>query len=162
MSKSFYITLGIIVLASIFIWVGLFKRAVYEFATSLPPLPKPIRHVAYAPGDELIPPPGEAQKNSDVAEVDYNDAGFVPNVITVKAGTTVVFKNKSADSFWPASNPHPAHTTYPTMGGCKASTFDACKQVSPGGEWSFKFDERGSWRYHDHLNPGESGTIVVE
>ncbi|OHA38709.1 MAG: hypothetical protein A3G03_02780 [Candidatus Taylorbacteria bacterium RIFCSPLOWO2_12_FULL_44_15c] len=63
---------------------------------------------------------------------------------------------------WTASAVHPTHRAYPTSGGCLGSTFDACAGVQSGNSWSFKFDISGTWKYHNHLNPGDTGTIVVE
>lgn len=96
------------------------------------------------------------------ATVIYTDKGFFPAPVTIRKGETVVFKNNASDSMWVASNPHPTHSGYPTTGGCVGSTFDACKNIPPGGSWSFTFDISGTWGYHNHLNPSESGTIVVQ
>ena len=63
---------------------------------------------------------------------------------------------------WTASAVHPTHRAYPTTGGCLGSTFDACKGVQPGASWSFRFDIAGTWKYHNHLNPNNTGAIVVE
>ncbi|MDP3735588.1 MAG: hypothetical protein Q8R39_04135 [bacterium] len=66
---------------------------------------------------------------------------------------------------------HPTHKLYPgsdikkcgtLQGGEKNAMFDACGAVTPGASWSFTFTELGSWKYHDHLNPLHTGTIVVE
>lgn len=94
--------------------------------------------------------------------ITYSDAGFSPNVLKVRLGTMVIFKNSSQKSMWPASAMHPTHKAYPTTGGCLGSTFDACKGILPGDSWSFIFDIAGSWKYHNHLNPGQFGTIAVE
>ena len=58
------------------------------------------------------------------------------------------------ESFWPASNIHPTHMIYPE--------FDAKRPVASGKDWSFTFTKKGTWRYHDHLNPEATGTVVVE
>ncbi|MBI4215649.1 MAG: hypothetical protein HY602_02910 [Parcubacteria group bacterium] len=94
--------------------------------------------------------------------VTFTAEGFVPNSLRVKAGETVTFENKGTQSIWPASAMHPTHRAYPTTGGCLGSTFDACKALLPGESWSFKFDIKGSWKYHDHLNPTRWGEIIVE
>lgn len=94
--------------------------------------------------------------------VTYTNAGYSPSTLRVKAGATVTFKNDSSQSVWTASGVHPTHRLYPTTGGCIGSTFDACKGVRPGDSWSFKFDIAGTWKYHNHLNPGDTGTVVVE
>lgn len=92
----------------------------------------------------------------------YNEAGYSPESISIKNGETVIFKNNSSRSMWPASAMHPSHRVYPTTGGCLGSTFDACNGVQPGRDWSFKFDIVGAWKYHDHLHPADRGIIVVE
>lgn len=94
--------------------------------------------------------------------ITYTDTGYSPSSLQIKAGDTVVFKNKSSQSMWPASSMHPTHKDYPTTGGCLGSTFDACKGVQPGENWSFKFDVSGNWKYHDHLSPKNFGSIIVQ
>lgn len=94
--------------------------------------------------------------------VAYSAEGFSPKVLRVAAGETVAFQNLSSRSLWPAANPHPTHTGYPTRGGCGGSTFDSCAMVGSGQSWSFRFDIKGSWRYHNHLYPTFGGVIVVE
>lgn len=94
--------------------------------------------------------------------INYTDFGFSPNTLRIKVGATVVFKNNSSQSMWTASAVHPTHTVYPVSGGCIASAFDACKGIKPGSSWSFRFDIAGTWKYHNHLNPGDIGTIIVE
>lgn len=102
------------------------------------------------------------QENLGDNIVVYTDNGYSPNVLQVELGDAVVFKNESSGPMRPASAIHPVHSAYPTTGGCLGSTFDACKALSPGSSWSFQFDEQGSWRYHDHLSPFRTATIVVQ
>lgn len=92
----------------------------------------------------------------------YSDSGYSPATLTAKKGEIVIFKNQSSQSMWTASGVHPTHGLYPTTGGCIGSTFDACQGIQPGNSWSFKFDIAGTWKYHNHLSPGDTGTIVVE
>ncbi len=92
----------------------------------------------------------------------HTDSGFVPASFTVTAGTSVTFQNSGSGAMRVASDPHPAHTDYPTTGGCVASTFDSCSNIAPGMSWTFTFDKVGTWGYHNHLNPSEKGTIVVQ
>ncbi len=94
--------------------------------------------------------------------IHFTEAGYSPKSINVKKGTTVTFRNQSKQSMWPASAMHPTHAVYPTTGGCVGSTFDACKGIMPGEEWTFTFDLAGDWKYHDHLSPKNFGSIVVE
>ena len=94
--------------------------------------------------------------------ITYTDDGYSPSDLEIKAGETVVFKNESSQSMWPASAMHPTHKDYPTTGGCLGSAFDACMGVPPGDSWSFKFDIAGNWKYHDHLSPKNFGAITVK
>ena len=94
--------------------------------------------------------------------ITYTDDGYSPSDLEIKAGETVVFKNESSQSMWPASAMHPTHKDYPTTGGCLGSAFDGCMGVQPGDSWSFKFDIAGNWKYHDHLSPKNFGAIIVK
>lgn len=111
----------------------------------------------------------EAVVNSVAATIiTYTDSGFSPASITIKKGETVTFKNKSSRSFWPASAMHPTHTVYPGSDIKKCGTsdepniFDACHGIEQGAEWSFRFNNVGTWNYHDHLNASKYGSIVVQ
>ncbi|MBI1984521.1 MAG: hypothetical protein HYS60_00205 [Candidatus Wildermuthbacteria bacterium] len=100
--------------------------------------------------------------------ITYADEGYSPQTLSIKAGGTVSFVNQSSSSMWPASAMHPTHTVYPGSGIEKCGTaeqdtiFDACMGIPSEQEWSFQFNEKGTWKYHDHLNPSRFGTIVVE
>jgi len=100
--------------------------------------------------------------------VTYTDLGYSPSTITIKKGETVIFKNQSSRSMWTASAVHPTHRVYSGTSldeHCPDTTgtaFDACKGFLPGESWSFIFNKTGTWKYHDHLNPGSVGTIIVE
>lgn len=100
--------------------------------------------------------------------VTYTDGGYSPIALKIKEGETVIFENRSSRSMWPASAFHPTHRVYsgtainehcPDISG---AAFDACKGFLPGESWSFRFNKAGTWEYHDHLNPGAVGTIVVK
>ena len=109
-----------------------------------------------------IKPTTEQASVAESSVVTYTDAGYSPATLRIKKGDTVTFKNQSSQSMWTASAVHPTHRAYPTTGGCLGSTFDACAGIQPGDSWSFKFDISGTWKYHDHLNPDNTGTIIVE
>ena len=69
---------------------------------------------------------------------------------------------------WPASALHPTHTVYPGSDIQKCGTsegdkiFDSCTGLNKGESFSFTFNEKGDWRYHDHLNPNLNGVITVQ
>jgi plastocyanin len=100
------------------------------------------------------------------ATVSYDGNSFSPSSVTVMQGGTVTFVD-TAGSMWIASDPHPEHNGYDgttrqqhcASGYSGATPFDEC---SSGSTFSFTFDKAGSWGYHDHLNDGAQGTVVVQ
>ncbi len=118
------------------------------------------------------PPAGSGETGTPAetggATVEFTDQGYSPQTITIKRGETVTWVNKASAPTWPASAFHPTHTAYPGSDIAKCNTpeqegiFDACAAIPPGGEWSFTFNEVGSWKYHDHLNPKFFGAVNVE
>lgn len=100
------------------------------------------------------------------ATVTYDGNSFSPSTVTVRAGGTVSFTDTSG-TMWIASDPHPVHNGYDgttrqqhcASGYTGAAPFDEC---SAGSSFSFTFKKIGSWGYHDHLNSGARGTIVVQ
>ena len=86
--------------------------------------------------------------------VTYSDSGFTPASVSIKVGETVTFKNTSSKSMWVASAPHPTHSAYPE--------FDAKKGAAMNEDYSFTFTKAGTWKYHNHLNSSNFGTVVVE
>src|SRR5690348_14232512 len=85
--------------------------------------------------------------------ITLNTTGFSPDTLTIKAGTLVTWTNKIGKIAQVDSNPHPVHTSYPLM------NFDT---FSDGSSISLVFDKPGTYHYHNHLNPSQTGTIVVE
>jgi len=103
--------------------------------------------------------PGQFTDESDldqgkVYEIKYNGTIYTPSVISINQGDTIVFKNQSESTFWPASAIHPEHTKYPE--------FDPKKPVASGENFEFKFLKIGEWGFHDHLRPSAFGKITVK
>lgn len=98
-------------------------------------------------------PGGEKGSVMTKAAVSYTDSGFTPNTITVKKGTTVTFTNQSTKGMWVASAVHPTHQLLPG--------FDQLKSVAKGGTYEYAFDKVGTWKYHMHRNPSDTGSVVV-
>ncbi|MDP3947701.1 MAG: DUF5667 domain-containing protein [bacterium] len=85
--------------------------------------------------------------------ISMGDDGFSPTTLKIKKGDKVMWVNKGSRDYWPASAVHPTHEIYPE--------FDARQPIAPGASYSFVFEKAGSWKYHDHLNAGSTGVIVV-
>ena len=80
------------------------------------------------------------------------DGRFVPERLDIATGDEVVFVNASDQPVWPASNIHPTHEILPS--------FDPLEVISPGDSWSYRFNDNGYWRYHNHVEPSQTGLIV--
>ena len=105
------------------------------------------------------------QPVTDANVVRYTDSGYEPSTLTVNAGESVMFTNDSGRSLWTASAMHPTHLVYDgtSLGEhCPDATGTVFDQCAAGDEYSFIFMESGEWGYHNHLNPSDFGTIVVE
>lgn len=125
------------------------------------PITSPVKTATPTPIPTLTPT-STPTVTATAKIITYTNAGFSPSPLTIKAGETVIYKNESSRSFWPASASHPTHAVYPVYGGCINSIFDACKTYAPGESWSFTFTVKGTWGYHDHINASYFGSVVVE
>ena len=85
----------------------------------------------------------------DTATVDMKDIQFVPQDITVKAGTTITWTNSD----------QVAHTV--TKEGGPGADFDS-GDVDPGGTFEQTFDEPGTVDYVCEIHPGQDGTVTVK
>ncbi len=100
------------------------------------------------------------------ATVTYDGNAFSPASVTLKKGGTVKFTDTSG-SMWVASNQHPSHTGSDGTSRSQhcASSYTGAKpfdQCGPGTSYTFTFTKAGSWNYHDHLNAGAQGTVIVQ
>ena len=105
-------------------------------------------------------------ERTDNAVVRYIGGEYIPSVVHISVGQKVTWINED-ETFWPASNLHPTHTAYPGSAIAKCATeesgvlFDACRGMKHGETFSFVFTEQGQWRYHDHITPSATGTVLV-
>lgn len=79
--------------------------------------------------------------------------GWSPATLTIKAGQAVTWINKSGQDATVNSNPHPTHTDYPPLN---------LGSFSNGVSLSLLFPKAGTYGYHNHLNPGQTATIIVQ
>ncbi len=79
--------------------------------------------------------------------------GFEPQTITVKVGDKVTWTNASGGQVSINSNDHPTHLLYPPLN---------LGVVNDSQSVSLVFDKAGSYGYHNHFNPGETGVVVVQ
>lgn len=112
-------------------------------------------------GSNLPPAPdatgeGDAMEKGGVAArtvVVLSDGGFAPLSVTVKSGTVVSFVNEGDGQMWVASAPHPTHSILPD--------FDQKASVGNGGTYEYTFTRVGTWKFHNHAVPSQTGTVIV-
>lgn len=151
------IVLGIVIIVLI---IG----GVYYLTRSNGPAPMPDQTVAPKSTEtaNLVP------TSANMIEITAN--GYSQSEIKIKKGDTVTWINKDSVPHWPASAAHPTHRVYPDSDIQKCGTaeqagiFDACKGLASGESFSFKFDQVGTWKYHDHVKPVAPffGSVIVE
>lgn len=92
--------------------------------------------------------------SSDVAAtITYSNDGFSPSETTVKAGDTIAITNNSSSELQFASDPHPVHTNNSELN---------VDDVPKGETITFTVTKSGTFSYHNHVNPTDTGKIVVQ
>lgn len=92
-----------------------------------------------------------AQKGSLV--ISYSNNGFSPNPATVKVSQAIEFKNDSGTDVQVNSANHPTHLLFPELN---------IGVIAPGESKSVTLTKPGTYKYHNHLNASQTGTIIVE
>lgn len=135
--------IGLILIILVLVGAGIFllgnnnKQANKNISTT------PMPTVNQATGNE----------NATEATVTVANSGFEPQSLTVKIGTKVVWMNKSGAEATVNSAQHPTHLVYPPLN---------LGQFAQDSSVSLVFDKPGEYKYHNHLNPTQFGSITVE
>ncbi len=96
--------------------------------------------------------PSQAVTGSEVT-ITVTQEGYSPKEVTVKQGTKLQWVNQSGALVTVHSDPHPMHTSYPLLN---------LGRLEQGKSVELIFDKAGTYTYHNHLNAGQGGTIIVE
>ncbi len=145
MSKLWWIIIALVIVGG-----GAWLYTKNKSETTVPQTPV-IEEQKEATTEET--PKEEVMEGTTVVEISYTDTGFEPATVEIEVGDTVRFVNKSSRMMWVASAIHPTHVLLPG--------FDQLEGVDVGGRYSFTFDKVGEWKYHNHLSPTMTGTVVV-
>ena len=76
---------------------------------------------------------------------------FVPSTVKIKIGATVVWAISDSDA-----------GTYQIVSSDSQLSNLSSSRLSGHGTYKYRFDQTGTFAYHDGLNPSMSGTIIVE
>lgn len=94
---------------------------------------------------------GAMMKEETVVKI--TSSGFSPQTVTIKVGESVTWMNEDSAVHAVNSAVHPTHQVYPPLN---------LGNVQAGGKLSLTFTTAGTYKYHDHLNPSLTGSVVVE
>ncbi|HTJ73525.1 MAG TPA: cupredoxin domain-containing protein [Verrucomicrobiae bacterium] len=97
--------------------------------------------------------PASESSSQATATITYSDSGFSPSLTTVKAGDTVAIKNTSSGDLQFDSDPHPVHTDDTELN---------VGTVAPGQTATFTVTTKGTFGFHNHLNPGDKASITIQ
>lgn len=108
-----------------------------------------------------------AEETGETNTVYYTSSGFQPSTVTIEQGETVRWVNNASSGMWVASDNHPRHTNYAGTsvrehcdnGDQTSAAFDQCSMKK---QFTFTFEKTGTWEYHNHVNSGDTGSVVVE
>lgn len=152
MNRNLLVALAVVVL--IVIVGGFFYLQNNENSSS--PSPSPTQEATQNPTPSPSPEASVSatpDNSAEEASVSATQAGFVPQSLTVKSGTTVTWTNNSGVSSNVSSANHPTHALWPFL---NLGTFGQGQSIS------VVFDALGTYTYHNHLVPSQKGTVIVE
>ncbi len=92
-------------------------------------------------------------EQTSAATITYSNSGFGPATVTIKSGGKVTVKNTSSRTIDFNSDPHPAHSDNSELN---------IGTVSADSSRTFTVTKTGTWGYHDHIDPTQTGNVVVE
>jgi plastocyanin len=87
------------------------------------------------------------------ATVTVTSSGFNPQVLTIKAGTDVIWTNKSGGTVTVNSDVHPTNLLFPFLN---------LGEFNDGSSVSVIVEKPGTYTYHNYLNPSQTGTIMAQ
>ena len=87
------------------------------------------------------------------ATITYGSNGFSPGTVTLKSGQTLAITNSSNQEIQMDSDPHPTHTDNPELN---------VGSIAAGQTKTVTLTKVGNWGYHNHLDPSQTGRIVVQ
>jgi plastocyanin len=88
--------------------------------------------------------------------VTYNGSGFSPSSAQLEVCENLVWSNNSSSQVEIGVDPHPVHS-----GDKEITDGQFSLMVGPGESKTVVVEKAGTFNYHNHLDSGQTGTIVV-
>lgn len=96
--------------------------------------------------------PSTSQAKLTTAYINISSTGFVPSDINVPTNTLVTWTNKDTKPHEVAADPYPKDDSIPN--------FNNNVVLQPNETYTFKFENKGLYKYHDQLNPFKFNGMV--
>lgn len=96
--------------------------------------------------------PSTTLAKSTTAIINITSTGFIPSDINVPTNTLVTWTNKDIKPHEVSADPYPKDDSIPN--------FNNNVVLQPNETYSFKFENKGLYKYHDQLNPFKFNGIV--
>lgn len=99
-------------------------------------------------------PTPSGTQDSDVAlTLTYTGKGFEPNLNVVKVGSQIRVRNRSVRLLSFVSDPYPTQNDEPELN---------IGNLKPSESKTFFVTQKGTWGYHNALDPSQTGTLIVQ
>lgn len=85
--------------------------------------------------------------------ISIKDSGYIPGDATVNKGTTVTWVNEGSKLHTVSSNPYKENTELPSL---------VSDPIKPQDTYSYTFNDAGTFKYHDELDPKINAQVVVQ
>lgn len=108
-----------------------------------------VTYPSVSPSKPQVSPAEQVRKNT----ITITAAGFSPKEVTIKIGDSISWVNNDSTDHSVNSAVHPTHQLYPSLN---------LGLIKPGASKSLIFPKAGIYKYHDHLNPSLTGTVIVQ
>ncbi len=91
------------------------------------------------------------------ATIEFKDGVFSPSSVLIKSGTKITWVNRSPEEIQIGANPHPIHD-----GNRELSGGEFVLTLESGDSKSVTLNQTGTFSFHNHLQAGEGGTVIVK
>lgn len=105
------------------------------------------------PSASSQPSSAAASPAQSAATITYDSNGFSPAMTTVKSGDSVTFVNKTSEEIQVDSDPHPVHTDDTDLN---------VGSIAPGQSKTVVLTKRGTFGFHNHLDPTDQARITIQ
>lgn len=101
--------------------------------------------------------PGIASAHNEEPRIIFQSGKVTPLCTRLTAGESVTWVNQTNKEVEIGADPHPVHT-----GNREVSSGKFVLSILPGRSARIMIKTKGSFGFHDHINPSAHGTIIIQ